>query len=129
MFISNLSTKQQSVFLSLAKRLIASDGNIAPDETALLETIQQQMPSGVSPSDTALDTLSTVFECKKSKASMLLELLGLAHADQDYHATEKEFMQQVASACGVSENELRDMESWVVRQLALVSEAVQFMEG
>lgn len=60
---------------------------------------------------------------------MLLELLGLAHADQDYHATEKEFMQQVASACGVSENELRDMESWVVRQLALVSEAVQFMEG
>lgn len=129
MFISNLSTKQQSAFLSLAKQLIASDGNIAPEETALFTTIQQQIPLGVSPSDATLGTLGSVFECKKSKASMLLELLGLAHADQDYHATEKEFMQQVANACGVSENELRDMESWVVRQLSLVSEADQFMEG
>lgn len=130
MFISNLSSsKQQSVFLGLAKQLIASDGNIAPKETALLETIQQQITAGVTPSDVSLDTLNNVFECKKSKSSLLLELLGLAHADQDYHVTEKDFLNQVANACGVSENDLRDMESWVVRQLALVSETVQFMEG
>jgi hypothetical protein len=129
MFISNLSSKQQSVFLGLAKQLIESDKNIAPEETALLTTLQTQMGAGVSPSNATLDDLNAIYECKRSKASMILELLGLAHADQDYHVTEKDFMKQVANACGVSENELRDMESWVVRQLALVREAAQFMEG
>jgi uncharacterized tellurite resistance protein B-like protein len=128
MFISNLSSEQQSAFLSLAKQLIASDGNIAPAEKALLETIQQQMSEGVTASEVTIDTLSNVFSCKKSKASLLLELLGLAHADQEYHSTEKTFIKQLAEACDVSTNELQDMESWVVRQLALVNEANQFME-
>jgi len=129
MFISNLSSKQQSVFLGLAKKLIDSDENIAPEESALLSTIQQQMLADVTSTDVALDTLPTVFDCKKAKASLLLELLGLAHADQEYHSAEKDFINQVATSCGVSSYELQDMESWVVRQLSLVREAAQFMEG
>lgn len=129
MFISNLSSKQQSVFLGLAKKLIDSDENFAPEETALLSTIQQQMLADVTPIDVALDTLNTIFECKKAKASLLLELLGLAHADQEYHLAEKDFINQVATSCEVPSYELNDMESWVVRQLSLVREAAQFMEG
>lgn len=128
MFIANLNSNQQSVFLALAKKLIESDGVVSSEEAEMLDTIQRQMEKGVSPLDVELETLNSVFECKKSKASMLLELLGLAYADQDYHETEKSFMRQVVNACGISENELRDMESWVVRQLSLVREAVQFME-
>jgi uncharacterized tellurite resistance protein B-like protein len=129
MFISNLSSKQQSVFLGLAKHLIESDGNIAAKEQALMATIQGQMATKVTPADFDFETLNKIFECKRSKASMILELLGLAYADEDYHASEKKFMRQVSQACGVSEHELRDMESWVARQLALVREAEQFMEG
>jgi uncharacterized tellurite resistance protein B-like protein len=62
------------------------------------------------------------------RASMLLELLGLAYADHDYHASEKQFIKKVAKACEISEHELQDMEFWVVRQHALAHEVTQFME-
>lgn len=129
MFIANLNSNQQSVFFGLAKKLINSDENVTSEETALLSTIQQQMMADVTPTDVSFDTLTDVFDCKKAKASLLLELLGLAHADQEYHSAEKDFVKQVATSCGVSCYELRDMESWVVRQLSLVREATQFMEG
>lgn len=129
MFISNLSREQQAVFLGLAKQLILSDSNLATEEESLLTSIQRQMESEVIPTDVPLNSLKELFPTRKDKASMLLELLGLAHADNDYHASEKEFVTQVARACGISKMELIDMECWVVRQLALVHEATQFMEG
>lgn len=128
MFISNLNTTQQSAFLGLAKQLIESDNDISPQENILLETLHKQMDANVSAVNVSLSNLNTLFEGKKSRASMILELLGLACADDNYHPAEKEYIRKVTEACGVSENELRDMESWVVRQLALVREAAQFME-
>ncbi len=128
MFISILTKKQQGVFLGLAKQLISADSKITKDEELLLSTIQAQMESGTTPINVDLNHLGSIFDTKASKASMLLELLGLAHADEEYHLSEKEIINQIAKACGISDTELVDMESWVIRQFALVSEAKQFME-
>ena len=132
MFIGNLNKQQQSVFLGLAKQLIASDGIITPTEESMLAIMQSQVESGIVAVEVKNDELIGVFDSKKSQASIMLELLGLAHSDEDFHTSdsekfEKQFIQQVAKACRISDAELSDMESWIVRQLALVSEANQFM--
>jgi len=57
----------------------------------------------------------------------LLELLGLAHADSEYHVTEKDFISTVAIALNISDPLLADMESWVRRQFALVHEAEELI--
>lgn len=127
MFVGRLNTRQQSLLLTLSKQLIAADGNIHDKEHALLASLQVQMAPGVE--DASGLRLDEEFQSTESKVSLLLELLGLAHADQDYHLTEKDFIAKVAKAIGVDANLLADMESWVVRQLALVREAEAFMEG
>ena len=132
MFIENFNNKQQSIFLGLAKQLIASDGIITPTEEAMLAIMQSQMGAEITSVDANYEELLSIFDTKKSRASMMLELLGLAHADKNFHTSdsetfEKQFIQQVSKSCSISDAELNDMESWVVRQFALVSEANQFM--
>ena len=85
------------------------------------------MGAGVQPVD--IDSLAEVFTSQQSKAALLLELIGLAHADADYHSTEQSFVAQVANKLGIAKEMLEDMEAWVVRQLALVREAEQYMES
>lgn len=127
MFVTRLSSRQQGLLLTLGKQLIAADGNIHDKETDLLATLQAQMTPGIQAA--AVHQLGEEFQTQESKAALLLELLGLAHADADYHLDEKDFIAKVALDLGVGKDLLADMESWVMRQFALVREAEEFMEG
>lgn len=127
MFIARLDPTQQGVLLHLGTRLISADDNLDGREVEFLETLRSQMGAGVQPVD--IDSLAEVFTSQQSKAALLLELIGLAHADADYHSTEQSFVAQVANKLGIAKEMLEDMEAWVVRQLALVREAEQYMES
>lgn len=126
MFIARLDPTQQGVLLHLGTRLISADGNLDGREVEFLEMLRSQMVVGVQPVE--IDSLADVFTSQQSKASLLLELIGLAHADAEYHSAEQSLVAQVANELGVAKEVLEDMEAWVVRQLALVREAEQFME-
>lgn len=128
MFVDKLNVKQQGVLLTLAAQLIEADGNISEHETQLLNTLRTQMSKDAAPVAVSVSDLGGLFESNAPRAALLLELLGLAHADGDYHVTEKDYVSRVASSLGVSGPLLADMESWVYRQFALVREAAQFME-
>jgi uncharacterized tellurite resistance protein B-like protein len=128
MFVDRLDTKQQGVLLTLAAQLIEADENIADQETQLLNTLCSQMSAEAKPVPVSNGELSNLFPSNPARAALLLELLGLAHADADYHLTEKDYISNVASSLGISELVLADMESWVSRQFALVREAEQFLE-
>lgn len=127
MFVTRLNGRQQGVLLTLGKQLIAADGNIHDKETELLAALQSQMAPDIEAA--AVCQLGEEFSTQESKAALLLELLGLAHADADYHLDEKDFIAKIALDIGVGKDLLADMESWVVRQFALVREAEEFMEG
>lgn len=128
MFISNLTTTQQSIFLTLANNLIQSDGILAPQEAVLIASIKSQMPSNITAADYTLDSLANFFPGKKEKASTLLELIGLGHADDDFDASEKDFIKQICTSFKITSDELNEMQSWVVRQLSIVRQANEFME-
>lgn len=127
MFVARLNGRQQGLLLTLSKQLIAVDGNVQEKETTLLATLQAQMSPGIEAAE--VSQLGEDFPTQESKAALLLELLGLAHADEEYHLDEQDFITQIARQIGVGKDLLTEMEDWVMRQFALVREAEEFMES
>ena len=129
MFINKLDKQQQGILLSLAEIIIDADGKVSVDESSHIKAIKEQMTPDVTPVSCSLSNLSNSFTSTSAKSALLLELIGLAHADSEYHRTEKDIISNIADALSISEMVLSDMESWVCRQFSLVREAAQFMEN
>ena len=70
---------------------------------------------------------ATCFSTQRARTSALLELLAVCVVDGEYHPAERAAMVQLADAMGVSAEELRQLESWVLRQAALLQEAEALM--
>ncbi|HDY93524.1 MAG TPA: TerB family tellurite resistance protein [Pseudoalteromonas sp.] len=129
MFIQNLNKAQQEVLLKLASDLMISDGVIDQSEKELINFVKSQCTEGVSELENFnLSEIRDVFGSKKAKVSMLLELIGLAHADGYYGKEEKVFINEIASVLNINEANLNELENWVRRQLDLVNDSVMFME-
>lgn len=128
MFISKLNLEQQSVLLALAERIAAADGVSHEKEALLMAALKAQSQDGVAPATVELSELAGVFDSQSAKSALMLELLGIAFADSDYHASEKALVSEVANALSIDSELLSDMESWVSRQVLLMQEANGFME-
>jgi uncharacterized tellurite resistance protein B-like protein len=128
MFLHLLDEDQQKAFLAVARQFVEADRNLSEGEQNLLELMVAEMgldfdmelPSG------DLDTLLQAFDSRQVRAAVLLELIGVGHADEEFHAEESKLLQEIAGKLDVSEAELREMEIWVNRQLALAQEVEKF---
>lgn len=127
MFIQNLDKKQQSVLLYLAKEVMDADNERHEREDKILSLLERQVDSLVSPEVISLDKLDIIFDSNQSKASLLLELIGVAHADGDYHHDESALIKKYAQALNVSEEKLLKLENWVSKQLSVSLEAQELM--
>ena len=125
MFLENLTDGEKAAFLGLAKRLIEADEILSPKEIQLLASLTDT--AGVAAATGTVADLAAAFHTHQSKASALLELLGLGLSDDEYHPAEATLVAEVSNALGFTKEELTWMESWVVRQASLVEEAVDFM--
>lgn len=123
MFVNNLNPEQQSILLFLAKEIAKADGNLHEIQNRMLDILKEQSQAGVAPTPIATEDLSSFFNDKKSKYSLLLELIGVAQADKEYHITEKNLIVQYASSLGLSNDELITLENWVVKQMDLSEKA------
>lgn len=126
MFIHNLTANEQSAFLGLAEKIIRADGILAQQEEHLVAYLANA--TGQPAAGGTVESLATVFQTRQSKASALLELMGLGLADGRYHPAERTVVAEIANAMGFNENELIGMENWVVRQAMLVQEAAGFWD-
>lgn len=129
MFLDRLSAADQRVFLDLAVRLIKVDG-VHDAEKALLGGLLIQM--GVEQSWTSNPEPSTLslldqISGRAARAAALMELLGIAWADTEYGEEERAFIAQAAQRWQISRTRLALMESWVVRQIALMEEGEQLV--
>lgn len=129
MFIQNLNTKQQKVFLALANDLIKADGILEQKELDLLAVLKAQMENGIEADGYELAALATIFDSRKAKYSVMLELIGLGHADEDFDPAEQKFVLDVAEVLGFNQQDVDEVEFWVTRQMSLVAEASMMMEG
>lgn len=129
MFVSNLNEVQQEALLSLSKKLIRVDGIIDEREENLLEVLRAQCRVVANGSrEFSNSELMAIFSRKGEKVSFLLELIGVAHADEVYGIEEKDFVREISRKLNISEALQMDMENWVKKQLSLVKEASNLME-
>lgn len=130
MFLHILNDRQQQAFLAVAQRFIEADTHLAEAEQNLLELMYAE--TGL-PFDTELPkgdfaTLLEPFDSKQARAVVVLELIGIGHADEDFHADENTFVRQVAATLDISDEDVEAMESWINRQLALTQEVERFWQ-
>jgi hypothetical protein len=131
MFLHLLNETQQTAFLAIAKQFIEVDRHLSDEEQNLLELMyaetgldfDTELPEG------DVESLLPVFDTRQARSAALLEIIGVGHADQNFHGDESAFVRRMAQGFGVSEDEVRRMESWVERQLQLAREAESFWTG
>lgn len=128
MFIHNLNFDQQSALLYLAHEVAKADGTLHSMQVELVEVLKTQSQQGVEERAVEQSELASIFDTERSKCSAVLELLGVAHANQEYHANEKDLIGQYAHAMGLSSDKLFALEAWVEKELALMQEVEQLLD-
>lgn len=122
MFIQNLDTNQQSILLAMAEEVIAADGDLHELQLGLLDLIRSQATFGLKPQKIEDSKLPETFDTSRSKYSLMLELIGVANANNEYHDEEKKLIKRYAEALDIDQSKLSSLEAWVEKQLALTIE-------
>lgn len=128
MFVHHLNREQQAALLYLAREVAKADGFLHELQLGLVEVLKKQSEAGVEETEISIEALPKLFDTEKAKCSLLLELIGVAHANHEYHVNEKDLIGRYAEALGVDVDKLFELESWVERQLALYAEAGRLLE-
>lgn len=122
MFVQNLTAEQQSALLYLAHEIARADGSSDELQLGMVEILTKQSEEGVTEKAVEASELATLFTTERAKCSLLLELLGVAHANEEYHLSERDMITGYAKNLGVSNEKLNALESWVEKQFALSKE-------
>jgi hypothetical protein len=125
MFLNMLSDDEKRAFALLAEKMIEADGIVVGSEAAALAALEGEM--GVSRDDAArrpVEELASVFQNRRSKTVVLLELMGLGFSDTHFSVNEQSIVSQAATAMGFSPAELEELEAWVRKYVAVVREAM-----
>lgn len=130
MFLYNLTEEQKKAFLGVAHQFILADKKCSFEEGKMIEMmkIEMQLPPNMQPPQKNLEELLEQFGSRQSKISILLEIIGLGYADQDFNSDENDFIKKVSTIFGITEEERLSMENWVGRQLMLMQEAKAFFD-
>ena len=114
MFIQNLNTEQQFLLVEMAKTIITSDGKVSDKEQVVLNTILAQVSEeALVLTDVTVADAGRIYDTQTAKSSLLLELLGIALADDDYHDDEEEYLLDIARKISVSAEHLNGLKNWV----------------
>ena len=129
MFVQYLNERQQAALLHYAHEVMHADNVVEAEEAVHMEILRSQARPGVEAEDIATGDLPGLFEDRLSRVAMLLELVGMGLVDGKASVAESGVIRDLASALDIDEHDLDSIESWVKRQLRLVEEAHELMEG
>ena len=129
MFVQYLSEPQQAALLHYSYEMMRADNVVEAEESVHLEVLRSQARPGVEAEDVPIDDLPDLFEDRLSRVALLLELVGMGYVDNQFSAGESELIGKMAAVLEIGEEDLDSIETWVKRQLALVEEARELMEG
>ncbi|NBI42380.1 DNA repair protein, partial [[Haemophilus] felis] len=108
--------------LFLAKEVASADGSLDELQFGMLEILKAQSNPDVEELSVKQEELASLFTTEREKCSLILELLGVANANDEYHANEKGLIAQYAKALNLSTEKLESLEQWVEKQFALSKE-------
>ena len=106
-----------------------ADNIAGAEERVHLETLRSQARPGVEAEDIPVADLASLFEDRLSRIVLLLELVGMGYVDNKFSARESKLIGEIAAALNIGLRDVANVESWVKRQLLLIEEAHELMEG
>ncbi|MBN2435627.1 MAG: hypothetical protein JXK07_10220 [Spirochaetes bacterium] len=130
MFLQDLTEPQRVAFHNIARQLIYSDEILDINEAQLMAILEREMEL----SDKEIPTLKNideslmVFDTKKSKAIVILELLILAAIDGDFNVDESTFIQKIADSLHIHSIDFTEMKWWAKKKADLDKEAQKFFK-
>lgn len=127
MWLHLLDPDQQHTYVKAAQLVILADGIVHEAEEELLATVQIEMAMDTVPAapddvDTFLEELE-VFDTPVSKNVLMLELMAVAMADDEYHPREKELLERIASRLRIKTDGLEEFRQFAIRGLKLIEDA------
>lgn len=128
MFLAMLNDDQQRAFSALAYRMVAADGSISAEERQAVRRLRSELRVSESGADERDETeLARAFDTRRAKYAALLELLGLAHSDREFHLDERSMVTVVAHEMDVAADDLERLDLWVRDYVRHVESALEMM--
>lgn len=129
--IVELTSKEQTSFISLLIYIAAADGEINDDEKRFLDDYGKKLGiNSVSyEQNSNLQGILSAFEQYKSKISVLQELIKLAMIDGYYADAEKLGIEKIAQIMDIPITKVRLIEDWVSRGIGWIAEGKKLQEN
>ena len=125
MWLSSLNPDQREALLGLAHNVVVSDGLLDPNEEGMLDEFKREM--GLDHQSEVeyleLDGVEAIFDTRRSRFIVLINLLRLSYADGAFEIEEECLLMELTRAFGVSAEEFLLLDNWVRRLLVLEEDA------
>jgi len=117
MFAKMLVDEEKKSFISLLEYLSLVDGEITAEESKYIYSVAKEIDVDYTPSNSidenTLDAILGSFQSNLSKNVVLIELVNIAFADQNYSEKEREGVLKIAKIMSIPDEKLIEMEKWV----------------
>ncbi len=129
MFLSDFCKADKNTFLRLAKRMVAIDNVLAPEELEMLEDVacEMELDADVELPERNLEELCAAVTSTQTHALMLLELASIARVDNKYADEERELFRTIASLWKTDQITTIRIEAWAERRIQLSREAAEIV--
>lgn len=129
MFLPYFNVEQKRAFWKLANDIVMVDGVLHESEKELLDNYKSELGIEIKNLDYELHPINKTFTTKMESHILLLELLGLSVADDDFDSSEKTFINNIIEELGISHEKTSQMLSWLKKQNELYIEIHNILEN
>lgn len=115
MFLDELTDTQKRAFIGVAHRLSLSDQILSRREQVLLTAMRGEMAMDLLAVPPQIDEtqLTSIFDSRRARLIMLIELLTLAYVDGAFDDQESSYILKISADFGVGSSEVEQMAGWV----------------
>ena len=126
MFLNQLTSPEKEAFVSLAVHAANANGIADEAEYEMIEEYCKEMGIAFFNANNVidLDKIIDVFKDAegKHKKIVILEILGLLHADGNYDEKEKTFVSEYAKKIGLNDSDVEMQSALIDKYIELVKE-------
>lgn len=124
MFLHGLTDPQKRLFLILAKQFVLADSEVTSAEERHLKSLQSEVCTEAPGDAESYDKkeLLASFDTAKSQISVILELITLGYTDGEFSEEENQFIHELATVFGISDDELDKYAHWALKHYEVLSE-------
>lgn len=131
MYLALISEPARQYFLELANKMMLADGEAGLEEEAILEAFKYEceMPEYQPKGLAVNDILPKLAELdNEAKNAVMLELTGLAMADESINPDEHGLLLETAQALQIAPERIAEMKQWVIDMNEVANRGMEIVE-